>query len=102
MLVDLRDDKSVVEVEKLTVGDAVEYFEDLGLEYNNDYIDVSKEKANGRRVKSDKEYEEIPDKALNKEEEDGGKPTFLKEKEVKKEKTDEENLFDLIDSMYDK
>lgn len=102
LLVDLRDDKSVVEVEKLTVGDAVEYFEDLGLEYNNDYIDVSKEKANGRRVKSDKEYEEIPDKALNKEEEDGGKPTFLKEKEVKKEKTDEENLFDLIDSMYDK
>ena len=31
-------------VEKVTVGDAEEYFNDLGLEYNVDYVDVSKEK----------------------------------------------------------
>ena len=102
LLVDLRDDKSVVEVEKLTVGDAVEYFEDLGLEYNNDYIDVSKEKANGRRVKSDKEYDDIPNNKTDLSDDDFEKPAFLKEQEEKKEKSDEENLFDLIDSMYDK
>lgn len=101
LLVDLRDEKSVVEVDKLTVGDAVEYFEDLGLEYNNDYIDVSKEKANGRRVKSDKEYDEMPTDSDS--DSTSSEPTFLKEKsDVAVEKTDEENLFDLIDSMYDK
>lgn len=100
LLVDLRDDKSVVEVEKVTVGDAVEYFEDLGLEYNNDYIDATKEKANGRRVKTDKEYDEMP---IESSENNSEQPSFLKQKdELKNEKTDEENLFDLIDSMYDK
>ncbi|MBO5138995.1 MAG: hypothetical protein J6B89_05115 [Bacilli bacterium] len=102
LLVDLRDDKSIVEVEKVTVGDAVEYFEDLGLEYNNDYIDATKEKANGRRVKTDSEYDQMP-VGFSAEEDDSGKPSFLKQKnEQKSEKTDEENLFDLIDSMYDK
>lgn len=102
LLVDLRDDKNIVEVEKVTVGDAVEYFEDLGLEYNNDYIDATKEKANGRRVKTDSEYDQMPVVSSD-EEEDSGKPSFLKQKnEQKYEKTDEENLFDLIDSMYDK
>ena len=30
-----------------------EYFEDLGLQYDTDYIDASKAKASGKRLKSD-------------------------------------------------
>ena len=41
-LVDLSDDSKTPEVSSITMGDAVEYFEDLGLEYNEDYIDKSK------------------------------------------------------------
>ncbi|MBQ6135403.1 MAG: hypothetical protein IJI60_03705, partial [Bacilli bacterium] len=43
LLVDLSD-RSKPEVKELTMGDAIEYFQDLGLEYNVDYVDVSKEK----------------------------------------------------------
>ena len=67
-----------------------EYFEDLGLEYNKDYIDASKEKATGRRIKEEKPVE------VQKEE-------SVLEEDDKKEKTpidDNDNLFDLIDSMY--
>ena len=72
-LYDLTDDASPV-VNSVTVGDAEEYFNDLGLEYNVDYKDHSKEKATGRR--SDK---------------------------VKNENMQEveDSLFDLIDSMYE-
>ena len=72
-LYDLTDDTSPV-VNSVTVGDAEEYFNDLGLEYNVDYKDHSKEKATGRR--SDKT------KSENKQE-------------------IEDSLFDLIDSMYE-
>ena len=71
-LYDLTDDSSPV-VNSVTVGDAEEYFNDLGLEYNVDYKDHSKEKATGRRS----------DKSKN---------------ESKQEV--EDSLFDLIDSMY--
>lgn len=74
-MLDLTSDNVTPSVPKVTVGDAEEYFKDLGLEYNKDYIDVSKEKATGRRVP------EVKEKDSN-------------------EKDD--NLFDLIDSMYDK
>ena len=61
-------------VSKVTVGDAEEYFEDLGLEYNVDYKDVSHARKTGRRVDlhGEEEKEEL-----------------------------EDNLFDLIDSMYE-
>ena len=42
MLLDLTSEENTPEVNNLTVGDAVEYFEDLGLEYNEDYIDAEK------------------------------------------------------------
>lgn len=89
LLVDLSSEDTPT-VNKVTVGDAEEYFEDLGLEYNKDYIDASKEKATGRRIKEEKSVE------VQKEE-----PHL--EEENKKEKTpidDNDNLFDLIDSMY--
>ena len=68
-------------VPKVTMGDAEEYYQDLGLEYNVDYKDASHEKATGRRVDL-KNFEENDD--------------------YQKDDTGlEDNLFDLIDSMYD-
>lgn len=58
-------------VTNVTVGDAEEYFNDLGLEYNVDYKDNKNEKATGRRSDKIKDTEES-----------------------------EDSLFDLIDSMY--
>ncbi len=60
-------------IEKVTLGEADEYFNDLGLAYNTDYKDISKEINDGK-------YEE----------------------KKKKEDKLEDNLFDLIESMYDK
>ena len=78
-LLDISDDNTP-SVEKVTMGDAEEYYSDLGLEYNIDYKDVSHEKATGRR-------------------------TDLKNFDEEESKNDdasiEDNLFDLIDSMYD-
>ena len=66
-------------VERVTVGDAEEYFNDLGLEYNVDYKDNSTERATGRRS------------------------TKFEKKEQKDEDDTslENNLFDLIESMYE-
>ena len=67
-------------VAKVTMGDAEEYYSDLGLEYNIDYKDASHEKATGRRT-------DLKD---------------FKEDDYQKDDTSiEDNLFDLIDSMYD-
>ena len=78
-LLDISDDNTP-SVAKVTMGDAEEYYSDLGLEYNIDYKDVSHEKATGRR-------------------------TDLKNFDEEESKNDdasiEDNLFDLIDSMYD-
>ncbi len=94
LLVDLSSDDSKPAVKDVTVGDAVEYFEDLGLEYNVDYLDASK-KASGRRVKDSYEEKEeviLDDNLIHDE------PKIV---EVKDESLDDDdNLFDLIDSMY--
>jgi len=71
-------------VERVTVGDAEEYFNDLGLEYNVDYKDNSIERATGRRTAKLEEKEDEDDK------------------ETKDESVSlENNLFDLIESMYE-
>lgn len=77
VLLDISDNAPTVD--KVTMGDAEEYFKDLGLEYNIDYKDASHEKVTGRR--SD----------LN------------QKTNVDQEESDdlEDNLFDLIDSMYE-
>ncbi len=75
------------EVAKVTVGDAEEYFDDLGLEYNIDYKDASHEKATGRRSKV--KYAKAEEKKH--------------ESDALEDNLDdlEDNLFDLIDSMYE-
>lgn len=92
LLVDLSSDESKPAVKDVTVGDAVEYFEDLGLEYNVDYLDASK-KASGRRVKDS--YDDKPEVLSNVKVHD--EPTFVDSND---ESLDDDNLFDLIDSMY--
>jgi len=73
-------------VERVTVGDAEEYFNDLGLEYNVDYKDSSIEKATGRRVTKLEEKEKVE----------------KENKETSDESVSlENNLFDLIESMYE-
>ncbi len=69
-------------VNRVTVGDAEEYFNDLGLEYNVDYKDASTDKKVGKKSLKDEEKEET------------------KEEETSDVATDN-NLFDLLESMYE-
>lgn len=64
------DNKPVID--KVTLGEADEYYNDLGLAYNADYKDISKE-INDGKVKEDNDEDKL-----------------------------EDNLFDLIDMMHDK
>ena len=107
LLVDLSD-KSKPEVKEITMGDAMEYFQDLGLEYNVDYVDATKEKATGRRVKEEKE-EPIKEEVVQKKVEEVKPVEDIKvskivdikdESNTKEKEEDNDNLFDLIDSMY--
>lgn len=79
LLYDLNDNDSPV-VKTVTVGDAEEYFHDLGLEYNVDYK-VEKEEV--------------------KEKEEGLKEVSENKMSIEENNEDEKNLFDLIDSMYE-
>lgn len=93
LLYDLSEEESP-SVKVVTVGDAYEYFNDLGLEYNVDYK-VEKEKAEeekpNRRVEKKKKEKDILD---------DNKVIDLENDEEKSLESDS-NLFDLIDSMYE-
>lgn len=93
LLVDLSDNEKP-RVSEVTVGDAEEYFRDLGLEYNIDYKDTSKEKATGRRM--NKDYLEKPNEVASNDH-------SIEETKDNKDLDSpaDDNLFDLIDSMYD-
>ena len=98
LLVDLSEDEKP-SVKELTMGDALEYFHDLGLEYNVDYVDASN--SVGRRVKDNYDEEETTENVtrLSKLDEERVEEPAT-EVEEKKEEVDSDNLFDLIDSMY--
>ena len=128
LLVDLSD-RAKPEVKELTVGDAVEYFQDLGLEYNVDYVDLSKSKQSTSNISEDDvvssdskpvihshvapEIDEVAEEEnIVAEELDNisyDEPKMTSTIEVKDESKnnsssgnldDDDNLFDLIDSMY--
>jgi len=63
------------QVNKVTLADADEYYNDLGLAYNVDYSDASRSTSRVSKYNP---------------------------KDKKKSKADDDNLFDLIDSMYNK
>lgn len=93
LLVDLTSDDEKPSVKEVTMGDALEYFQDLGLEYNVDYVDATK-KASSRRVKD--KYDE--DVSIDESKNNDGNDT--KEEIKNSDNGDDDNLFDLIDSMY--
>lgn len=95
LLVDLSADDEKPKVHEVTMGDAEEYFQDLGLEYNIDYKDASKDRVTGRRVSEDYKEEEI----VKREVEPIHKVVEKREPSVDIDSDD--NLFDLIDSMYE-
>lgn len=95
LLVDLSADDEKPKVHEVTMGDAEEYFQDLGLEYNIDYKDASKDRVTGRRVSEDYQEEEI----VKRETEPVHKPVEKREPSIDIDSDD--NLFDLIDSMYE-
>ena len=108
LLVDLSDHKKP-EVKELTVGDALEYFQDLGLEYNVDYVDVSKEKPTQKHGKSIDNENPLEKDIMSMDKEKSNVSNRKKTIEVKDEASqskdvssndDNDNLFDLIDSMY--
>ena len=98
LLVDLSEDEKP-SVKELTMGDALEYFQDLGLEYNVDYVDASN--TVGRRVK-DNYDEEVTTESISRLSrlDDERVEETTETVEEKKEDVDSDNLFDLIDSMY--
>lgn len=85
LLYDMTTDSSAPSVDKVTIADAEEYFNDLGLEYNIDYKDSRYEKATGRRTNGNVKTSEDKD-ANNNDTDDADLDS---------------NLFDLIDSMYE-
>ena len=77
-------------------GDALEYFQDLGLEYNVDYVDASSEKKNTKVEEEPKEEEKKEE--VKEEIEDTKEMESISTEEETAD--DNDNLFDLIDSMY--
>ena len=122
-LVDLSDDSKTPEVNSITMGDAMEYFEDLGLEYNKDYIDKSKmtkvdqkeerpteikitDNTIDRDEDNTEEYNVLDDRKFTVSEnidDDLDNDVIVTEKQDGEvvENSDSDNLFDLIDSMYE-
>ena len=136
LLVDLKDEKGKPEVKELTMGDALEYFQDLGLEYNVDYVDASKKNSQPRRVNrieeekyskpsigevlkrevkpkevaeeteqhADEDTFKLNTKAMDEENENKKTTPIIKDESNASSKDmqdDDDNLFDLIDSMYE-
>ena len=103
-VVDLSDEETKPEVKTVTMGDAEEYFQDLGLEYNVDYVDANNTKEEVKEDKGKHEGEEVKpeeEKKVEVKEEVEEKPEEEKIKEeIKVEEDEDDNLFDLIDSMY--
>ena len=109
----LNDMKPVVD--QVTVADAEEYFNDLGLEYNVDYKDRLYENATGRRSEIYEEnpsYDEViindnSDNDSIEDEDDANNITMddlMNNKVVEEEPEEahlEDNLFDLVDSIYE-
>lgn len=98
LLYDLNEEDASPAVKKVTVGDAEEYYNDLGLEYNIDYKDKSVDsvkptKERTRRSEAKESYQEEP------QDDDS---TIETEDTTNDEDLTGSNLFDLIEStLYD-
>ena len=108
LLYEMQDHDETPGIEKITIGDAEEYFEDLGLEYEVDYKDIAKSQ-NMTRSKKNKELTETIEEEIK---EDSKIEEEIKSlKEIEKDvvpniendyvEPEEKNLYDLIDMMYE-
>ena len=100
VMVDLSD-RSKPEVKELTMGDAEEYFEDLGLEYNVDYVDVSTDRSKIKKEEPEEKKEVASIDLEDTIEEESPKLDDIRIEAEKETEPDDDNLFDLIDSMYE-
>lgn len=106
-LYDMMEESKPV-VGTVTVGDAEEYFNDLGLEYNVDYKDSKYENATGRRSHIYHE-DDLENDILNNNFDSTNNDDFTVDDVINKNKQNnvdesanlEDNLFDLVDSMYE-
>jgi len=112
---DVNYDYDIPAVDQVTVGDAEEYFNDLGLEYNIDYKDRHYENATGRRsdayISEEKKdlYDEVVINDNNSIESNNSDDNITMDdlmssqlKEIDQEEAHlEDNLFDLVDSLYE-
>lgn len=96
-MIDIRKEEAKPIVDDITVGDADEYFNDLGLEYNVDYMD-------SKRKTKPKKQEEIVDDIIESVKEEDAQIREEAEHDENVQELDldtDDNLFDLIDSMYE-
>ena len=100
VLLDLSGDDTP-QVNEITVGDAVEYFEDLGLEYNEDYIDSSKMTRAQKNASLNEEEKDEETFGLKEDNKDNADVIVREVSEDNNSDGSNENLFDLIDSMYE-
>lgn len=91
LLYEMQDKEEAPGIAKITLGDAEEYFEDLGLEYNVDYTDIQKEQEKTRESKNKELQKEI----------DSSQEKQIIDNNKKEEEAEEKSLYDLIDMMYD-
>lgn len=120
LLYDMTNVDKTPSVDKVTLQDAEDYYKDLGLEYNVDYKDAKMERKTGRRVSrtpvideieeegsnlEDDKYEDIDLEIPNDNEVDTTSDTVSNNadgnNDINNFDDDNDNLFDLIDSMYD-
>ncbi len=104
LLYEMEDVEEKPGIKKISIGDAEEYFEDLGLEYDVDYKDLAKDKmTRSRKNKELTEEVEEEIKESKKIEEETQKTDVEKEtlEDCSNNETEEKNLYDLIDMMYD-
>lgn len=113
LLYDMTETDGTPSVDKVTLADAEEYFEDLGLEYNIDYTDIRHERLTGRRSRTSREEvaDSLPQSQESEEKDDvkvninininDGEPEEEQQEPPKEEAKLEDNLFDLVDSMYE-
>lgn len=79
LLYEMQTDEATPKINKVTLGDAEEYYDDLGLEYNVDYKVKGQEKSEPKELMTN----------------------FFDETKDDKNEAEEKNLYDLIDLMYD-
>ena len=114
LLYDMTETDGTPSVDKVTLADAEEYFEDLGLEYNIDYTDIRHEKVTGRRSRTTREEakDSLPESQESKDKDevkvninininDGEEEEETYQEPIQEETKLEDNLFDLVDSMYE-